>query len=98
MPYQGVDLNRLEQYDLVPNMPAVRPRFVIVAPFRAPTYAALGYSHASQLGVTTLDSYVAPSIPTAQNALGNTYAIAGNGIVLAGNAPYAGIYTGIQQE
>ncbi len=95
---ETVDLNRLDYYETVSNMPAVRPRYVVAVPFRADTFAN-AYSHASQMGATTLDEYFAPDgIFAPGSAQGNSYAIAGNGIVLAGNAPTTGIYTGIQQE
>ncbi len=98
MAYQGVDLNNLNAYDLVPNMPAVRPRYYPEVPTRADTFEVY-HAVASQMGVTTLDSYYAPDATIAPGlGLGNSYAIPGNGIVLTGNAPTSGIYTGIQQE
>ena len=98
MPYQGVDLNNLNAYVLVPVMPAVQPRYYPFAPMREDTFAT-AYCHMSQRGVTTLDAYFAPDAPRGlYGAQGQSLAIAGNGIVYTGNAPYQGIYTGIQQE
>ncbi len=94
-----MDLNNLNEFDLVPVKPAIQPRFYPAAGVKEPTWNQFGLAVASQMGVTTLDVYAAPRTPTAPaSALGHSRAIAGNGIVLAGNAPYAGIYTGIQQE
>lgn len=91
------DLNNLNAYDFVPNMPAVRPRYFPAVPFPANTFNVY-IAVASQLGATTLDAYSAPRIPTAQNPYGNSKAIPGNGIVLTGNAPFTGIYTGLSEE
>lgn len=98
MAYQGVDLNNLNAYDLVAVMPTVQPRYYPEAPFREDTFAT-AYCHMVQRGTTTLDEYFAPDAPIAPySAQGQSRASSGNGIVYAGNAPYAGIYTGIQQE
>jgi hypothetical protein len=92
------DLNQLEAYDLIPRVPAVQPRWFPFAPFRDPTFQVY-QSRMIPLGHTTLDTYVAPG-PSFNPGGGNglVSAIPGNGIVLAGNAPYTGVYTGIQQE
>lgn len=93
------DLNNLNAFDLVPVKPAIQPSYYPAAPIPAQSFNQFGLSAASQLGATTLDVYSAPGIPVAPgNGLGHSRAIPGNGIVLAGNAPYQGIYTGIQQE
>ncbi len=92
------DLNNLNQITLIPNMPAFYPSFYPAAPAKAETFQVY-QSRAEQLGVTTLDTYSAPGVPVVSSAIGHSRAIAGNGnVVLAGNAPYQGIYTGIQQE
>lgn len=91
------DLNQLWVYDFLARLPYPQPRFWPYAPLHEPMFA-VHRDVASQMGATTLDTYVAPRPPAWRQDLGQTAAIPGNGIVLYGNAPTSGVYTGVQAE
>jgi hypothetical protein len=86
----------LYNYEYIQRLPYVQPTDWQAAPLHAPAFNTY-ICNATQLGATSLDTYVAPQI-----ARGTQYysanGLQGNGSVVYGNAPTSGIYTGIQQE
>ncbi len=98
MPEIAEDLNRLFEYDEVPLMPRLQPRYWPYAPQHAPAFEVYRCNAFVHLPFTTLNTYVAPKPPRWKEDLGQTKAIAGNGVVMWGNAPYSGVYTGVQEE
>lgn len=92
-----MDLSNLYEFDWSPVLPVAVPRDWPYAPLHEPSQGGYYTCTFAQQGNTSLDTYVAPQI-----ARGTQYydaqASHGNGIVVYGNAPTSGIYTGIQQE
>lgn len=92
------DLYNLNQWDSIPRLPAVQPSYYPFAPAHAQTFQRY-QSCLIPLGHTTLDTYSAPApVIRPGGGNGNVVGIPGNGLVLSGNAPYQGVYTGVQQE
>ena len=91
------DLNQLFWYEEQELIPRLVPKYYPYAPLHEPAFEVYR-AQASQLGVTTLNTFVAPAPPQWKQDLGQTQGISGNGIVFTGNAPSSGVYTGVQQE
>lgn len=93
------DFSNLYQFDQVARMPYVQPRYWPFAPMQALTwnpYITNAYAH---MPFTTLDTFVAPRGQTKIDVgQGQSNVIPGTGYTVWGNAPYAGVYTGVPEE
>lgn len=92
-----MDLSRMYEFDWSPVLPVAVPRDWPFAPLHAPAQGAYYNCVFKQQGQTSLDTYVAPRVNMGSQYY-TAYGSVGNGKTFTGNAPTAGIYTGVQQE